>query len=164
MTSSVYRTLTPFIQLATQMYATICYLSQRHPLLAPAQVPGDPWTIPPPQDQLKPGNEDTDPANPRALRPDSPATFASSQRELAEDLVWKGVQIEELITRLPGSGTREEEQEARIDELAGQLKDMEKRRKAKRQEMRRLVERLDHVVMGVASSGGVVMNGSGSAR
>jgi mediator of RNA polymerase II transcription subunit 21 len=58
------------------------------------------------------------------------------------------------VSVLPGLGKREEEQEARIRVLEGELRDMEERRSQKRREMRALVERLEDVVMGVSSSGG----------
>ena len=148
-------------QLATQMYSTICYLSQRHPLAAPDPVPGDPYTLPPASRTLRPGPEDTEPSSPRALRPDSPTSFAASQRELAQDLVIKAAQIEELISVMPGINTKEEEQEAKIQELAGQLREMEGLKKARRREMKQLVEKLDHVVMGIACGGSYAANGGG---
>jgi mediator of RNA polymerase II transcription subunit 21 len=147
------------LQLATQLYSTTSYLSQRHPLLAPSPVPNDPYTLPPPAGTLNPGPEDTDPSNPRALHPESPAAFAAAQRELARDLIIKAGQIQYLVENLPGIGTREEEQEARIRALEAELREMEKQRNEKRREMRALVGRLEDVVMGVAESGGVVVNG-----
>ena len=62
---------------------------------------------------------------------------------------------------LPGIGTKQEEQEARIRVLEGELREMERRRREKRREMRALVGRLEDVVMGAADSNGVVLNGSG---
>ena len=114
--------------------------------------------MPPPPGTLVPGPEDTDPSNPRALHPDAPATFAAAQRELAQDLILKGAQIEYLVSVLPGIGTREEEQEARIRELEVELREMEERRREKRREMKELVARLEDVVMGVADSNGVAVN------
>jgi mediator of RNA polymerase II transcription subunit 21 len=148
------------LQLATQLYSTTSYLSQRHPLLAPSPVPNDPYTLPPQAGTLNPGPEDTDPSNPRALHPDPPGAFAAAQRELARDLIIKAGQIQYLVENLPGIGTREEEQEARIRALEAELREMEKQRKEKRREMRALVGRLEDVVMGVAESGGVVVNGN----
>lgn len=150
-------------QLATQLYSTTCYLSLRHPLVHPTPVPDDPYTLPP-TDRLRPGPEDTDPSNPRSLRPDSPTTFEASQRELARDLVIKGAQIEQLVSELPGIGTSEEQQERRIRELEGELREMEGRRREKRREMRALVGRLEGVIMGVAKSDGVVVNGGGGGN
>jgi uncharacterized coiled-coil protein SlyX len=147
------------LQLATQLYCTTSYLSQRHPLVAPTPVPDDPYTLPPPAGTLNPGPEDTDSSNPRALHPETPAAFAAAQRELARDLIIKAGQIQYLVENLPGIGTREEEQEARIRALEAELREMEKQRKEKRKEMRALIGRLEDVVMGVAESGGVVVNG-----
>lgn len=149
-------------QLATQIYSTTCYLSQRHPLLPPEPVPGDSYTQPPPpsSNPLTPGPEDTAPSNPRQLHPDPPSAFAASQRELAQDLILKGAQIEYLASILPGLGKREEEQEERIRVLEGELRSVENQRREKRREMRALVSRLEDVVMGVAESRGVVVNGS----
>ncbi|KAL4920190.1 mediator complex, subunit Med21 [Aspergillus aurantiobrunneus] len=57
-------------------------------------------------------------------RPDSPRTFAARQRELARDLVIKEQQIEYLISVLPGIGSSEAEQEGRIRELEGELREL----------------------------------------
>lgn len=72
----------------------------------------------------------------------------------------KGAQIEYLASVLPGLGRREEEQEERIRALERELRAVERQRCEKRAEMRALVGRLEDVVMGVADSRGVVVNGS----
>lgn len=162
---------TCYDQLLTQFFSTISYLSQRHPLVAPEPDPNDPFTNPPsaaaigsqtpgPADAaqsqsvvagINPGPEDTDRA-PYPLRPVAPQTFENAQRELAEDLVLKGQQIELLISRLPGIGRGEEQQAEEIKVLVEKVKEMEKRRKEKRKEMREYVKRLESVVMGMAES------------
>ncbi|KAJ5093650.1 Mediator complex subunit Med21 [Penicillium angulare] len=83
-------------------------------------------------------------------QPDSPRTFASRQRELARDLIIKEQQIEYLISVLPGIGTSEAEQEKRIRELEVQLRDVEKERETKAQELRGLRKRLDGVLAAVS--------------
>ncbi|EXJ82531.1 hypothetical protein A1O3_06344 [Capronia epimyces CBS 606.96] len=158
---------TCYDQLLTQFFSTISYLSQRHPLVAPDPDPNDPFTYPPsattatqtpggdqsqPQGSgPQPGPEDTD-RSAYPLRPVPPQTFAKAQRELAEDLVQKGQQIELLISRLPGIGRGEEQQAEEIRVLAEKVRDMEEKRKAKRREMKAYVKRLDEVIMGMSRS------------
>jgi mediator of RNA polymerase II transcription subunit 21 len=161
---------TCYDQLLTQFFSTISYLSQRHPLVAPEPDPSDPFTNPPssaalaasqtpnpadPSQQAASGAmagpEDTDRA-PYPLHPVSQQTFENAQRELAEDLVLKGQQIELLISRLPGIGRGEEEQAEEIKVLVDKVREMETRRKEKRREMRQFVRRLEGVVMGMAES------------
>ncbi|KKA20945.1 RNA polymerase II transcription mediator complex subunit Srb7 [Rasamsonia emersonii CBS 393.64] len=95
-------------------------------------------------------NQQPDPNQPP--RPDSPRTFAYRQRELARDLIIKEQQIEYLIGRLPGIGSSEAEQEARIRELEGELRQVEAERERKAQELRRLGQRLE-VVLGAVERG-----------
>ncbi|EXJ59435.1 uncharacterized protein A1O5_12060 [Cladophialophora psammophila CBS 110553] len=165
---------TCYDQLLTQFFSTISYLSQRHALVAPEPDPNDPFTNPPSaavvgaaassqtpnpvdaaaaqlQASVNPGPEDTDRA-PFPLRPVAPQTFANAQRELAEDLVLKGQQIEMLISRLPGIGRGEEQQAEDIRMLAEKVRKMEQERKVKRREMKEYVRRLESVVMGMAES------------
>ncbi|EXJ78429.1 hypothetical protein A1O1_08829 [Capronia coronata CBS 617.96] len=159
---------TCYDQLLTQFFSTISYLSQRHPLVAPEPDPSDPFTYPPsaraatsqtpganhsqPQGSgIQPGPEDTE-RSVYPLRPVTPQVFANAQRELAEDLVQKGQQIELLISRLPGIGRGEEQQAEEIRALAEKVRDMEEKRKAKRREMREYVKRLDEVIMGMSRS------------
>lgn len=146
---------TCYDQLLTQLFSTVSYLSQRHPLVAPTADPNDPYTNPPNQENsetaILPGLEDTDRA-PYPLRPVPASTFAQAQRELAEDLVLKTQQIELLIARLPGIGLGEEQQFKEIEALSVKVREMEERRKAKRSEMRAYVKRLDDVVLGMARS------------
>ena len=159
---------TCYDQLLNQFYCTISYLSQRHPTIAPDPIPGEPYTNYPlasangdsnisptaaSRYAVQPGPEDTDPQrNLYPLRPDSPNTFAQSQKELAEDLVLQCQQIEFLVSRLPGIEKNEDQQAAEITQLAAKVKDMEETRKKKKQEMRALVKRLDAVVMGMATN------------
>ena len=142
---------TCYDQLLTQFFSTVSYLSQRHPLVAPNTIPGDHLTLPPKDENTtRPGNEDL--AGPYPLRPVLPDHFERAQKELAEDLVRKGQQIEYLIERLPGLGKGEVQQAEDIRQLVEQVKEMEAVRKEKRREMRECVRQLDDVVMGMATS------------
>ncbi|KIW25817.1 uncharacterized protein PV07_08960 [Cladophialophora immunda] len=174
---------TCYDQLLTQFFATLSYLSQRHPLVAPDPDPTDPFTNPPsglsvaarageregqtsqavspPGDAARPqaaksqtaivhpGPEDTDRA-PFPLRPVAPRTFANAQRELAEDLVLKGQQIEMLISRLPGIGKGAQQQAEDIRVLADKVQKMEQERKARRREMKEYADRLERVIMAMS--------------
>lgn len=82
--------------------------------------------------------------------PDSPHTFASRQRELARDLIIKEQQIEYLISVLPGIGTSEAEQEAKIRELEVQLREVEEKREAKVLELKKLRRKLENVLGAVS--------------
>ena len=62
--------------------------------------------------------------------PDSPADFQVALKELARDLILKEQQIEYLIGVLPGIGTSERDQSARIQTLEGELREAEKERQA----------------------------------
>ena len=157
---------TLYDQLLTQFFSTVSYLSQRHPLVAPAPIHGDSYTNPPKDENTsKPGIEDQQ--EPFALRPVSPDRFAKSQNELAEDLVRKAQQIQYLIERLPGLGKDEQQQKEDIEQLVEQVKAMELLRKQKRKEMRDCVRQLDDVVLRMATSinipttNGAVTNGGG---
>ncbi|GKZ25659.1 RNA polymerase II mediator complex subunit [Aspergillus brasiliensis] len=186
-------------QLATQFYATLCYLTTYHdnipatppptsttPNAAPllAKIPKNASTHPVPasapqaaqsQSQASPPPPDTT-NNPQAQgqnadqqqqqnpdgtgaaegllapAPDSPATFAARQRELARDLVIKEQQIEYLISVLPGIDSSEAEQERRIRELEGELRVVEGVREERRRELGALRRRLEGV-LGVVERG-----------
>ncbi|KAK2865389.1 RNA polymerase II mediator complex subunit [Arthroderma sp. PD_2] len=168
-------------QLATQFYATLCYLTTYHdhsPAIPPPNVPSAipqlkkiPKNASPnapaaqaasgqaqgqsqtPQQQQQQGdaaggaeeeNRDLPP------RPDSPNTFAQRQRELARDLIIKEQQIEYLISVLPGIGSSEAEQEARIRQLADELREAEKVRRRKRRQMKKLAEKIDGLLEAVS--------------
>ncbi|KAF3482820.1 uncharacterized protein GIQ15_02144 [Arthroderma uncinatum] len=169
-------------QLATQFYATLCYLTTYHdhsPAIPPPNVPtaipqlkkipknaspNTPGAQPAsaqaqgqdqtPQQQQQQG----DAAGPGAEeerrdlppRPDSPNTFAQRQRELARDLIIKEQQIEYLISVLPGIGSSEAEQEARIRHLADELREAEKVRRRKRRQMKKLAEKVDGLLEAVS--------------
>jgi mediator of RNA polymerase II transcription subunit 21 len=78
--------------------------------------------------------------------PDPPLLFAQRQRELARDLVVKEQQIEYLINELPGIGTSEREQEARLKVLEGELKEAERERQEVLEERERVRAVLDQVI------------------
>lgn len=167
---------TCYDQLLTQFFSTVSYLSQRHPLVAPEPDPNDEYTNPPSaltstqtpnadgsqpsSSAILPGPEDTE-RSAYPLQPAAPQVFANAQRELAEDLVQKGQQIELLISRLPGIGRGEEQQAEEIRLLAQKVREMEERRKSKRRQMRECVKRLDEVVMGMSKSLEYGLNGDG---
>ena len=81
-----------------------------------------------------------------------PADFDHAQKELADDLVRKGQQIEYLIRNLPGLGRGEEQQAREIQELVVKIREMETVRKQKRREMRGCVRQLDDLVLGMSTS------------
>ncbi|KAJ9660099.1 Mediator of RNA polymerase II transcription subunit 21 [Neophaeococcomyces mojaviensis] len=137
-------------QLMVQFFSTFSYLHQRHPLEAPLPIPGQPFT----GTHLAPstvGEEDTT-NNVYPLQPQDRKVFEEAQRELAEDLVLKAQQIQQLLARLPGVDQDDEQQAEDIQKLISQVDDMEKERKAKRREMRQLVRKLETVIGGVSRS------------
>ncbi|KAK5086958.1 Mediator of RNA polymerase II transcription subunit 21 [Lithohypha guttulata] len=136
-------------KLAVQFFSTFSYLNQRHPLVAPPEIPGLRFT----SQQLAPsgpGPEDTDwPTRVLAefvLRPTDENTFKEAQQELANDLIFKTKQIQQLIARLPGIDHDEQQQAEEVQQLAAQVQEIEKARQAKRKEMRQLVKKLDAVI------------------
>ena len=154
-------------QLLTQFFSTVSYLNQRHPLIYPEPVPGDPYTNVPREDAqgasatgassrhryatvLQPGGEDT--TGMRPLLPVTPEKFEEAHRDLAEDLILKGQQIEHLIRSLPGLDKGQEQQAAEIEALVKRVHEMEKQKKQKRRDMRECVRRLDDVIMGMSTS------------
>jgi len=142
-------------QLMVQHYSTYSYLSQRHPLKPPREIPGLRFTsqkidlAAPPKGG--PGEEDTTKA-PYPLQPQDPETFAAAQDELAEDLILKAQQIQRLIAKLPGIDQDESQQAEDIKKLVAEVEEMETARRAKRREMHQLVKRLDAVVGGMSKS------------
>ncbi|TQB73536.1 RNA polymerase II mediator complex subunit [Monascus purpureus] len=159
-------------QLATQFYATLCYLTTYHDN-APATPPDVPDTAPalakisktssaPPVPASAPLSAQqqalgtgagasagavSDPNVPP--EPDSPQTFARRQRELARDLIIKEQQIEYLISVLPGIGSSEAEQENRIRELGKELRRVEGEKEEKARELRVLRRRLERMLEAV---------------
>lgn len=112
----------------------------------PAASPPPP---PPQQPGAAPGAADIQDPN-QPPEPDPPRTFASRQRELARDLIIKEQQIEYLISVLPGIGTSEAEQEAKIRELEVQLREVEEKREAKALELKKLRGKLENVLGAVS--------------
>ncbi|MCJ1229499.1 RNA polymerase II mediator complex subunit [Toensbergia leucococca] len=119
-------------QLATQLYASLRYLSTHHPSAPLPLQPAHPVT-------------DTHPAQ----RPDTPRTFAAVQRELAQDLILKQRQIEYLIGVLPGLDSSERDQEERIRVLEGELRAAESERGEAVREKEEWLRVLDGVIGGV---------------
>lgn len=143
---------TAIFQLGLQIFSSFSYNSQRHPLVAPDEIPGLKYTSHKAA-QLRPDKEDTLPErNPYPLQPAEKDEFEESQRELSEDLITKAKQIQELIARLPTIERGEEEEMEEIRNLSEQVRQMKREEKAQRREMRRLLKRLDAVVGGMSSS------------
>ncbi|KAG5294534.1 RNA polymerase II transcription mediator family protein [Histoplasma ohiense] len=152
-------------QLATQFYATLCYLTTYHDHAAATPPSNIPTAIP----QLKkiPKNPSTTATtstaadaqaqqqepSPAEPTPDPPEIFALRQRELARDLIVKEQQIEYLISVLPGVGSSEAEQEERIRRLAEELRVVEAEKREKRRQMRKLGERVDELLGAVEGTG-----------
>lgn len=65
----------------------------------------------------------------------------------------KEQQIEYLIGKLPGLGSSEVEQEARIKELEGELREMGAERERVREELKGMVRRVEGVVMKAGRGG-----------
>ena len=172
------------MQLATQFYATLCYLTTYHvnvPAIPPpvhdnnnynqiqqvpalAQIPKSSSAPPVPasapisaQEQVLHGQstdkkdesekqqrQQNDPFAPPEADP--PQVFSSRQRELARDLIIKEQQIEYLISVLPGIGSSETDQKARIRQLEGELRSAEDESYRKARELSRLRKKLEAVL------------------
>lgn len=85
----------------------------------------------------------------RPPRHDPAAAFAADLHELARDLIVKEQQIEMLIERLPGIGTSERAQRARMAVLERQLREIEEERARAVAEKERLLERVAGRIAGV---------------
>lgn len=139
-----------YMQLCRQAFSTYSWNSQRHPLVAPQERPGLPFTTPKLVAPNGIGTEDKD--TPYPLDPQDPEVFAQGQAELAEDIVLKTKQIKHLIATLPGLDKDESQQAADIAELTKKVEEMEKVRKAKRREMHQIVKQLEAVIGGMNQS------------
>ena len=85
----------------------------------------------------------------RPPRHDPAAAFTADLHELARDLIVKEQQIEMLIERLPGIGTSERAQRARMAVLERQLREIEEERARAVAEKERLLERVAGRIAGV---------------
>ena len=85
----------------------------------------------------------------RPPRHDPAAAFTADLYELARDLIVKEQQIEMLIERLPGIGTSERAQRARMAVLERQLREIEEERARAVAEKERLLERVAGRIAGV---------------
>ncbi|CAD6581806.1 MAG: RNA polymerase II mediator complex subunit [Alectoria sarmentosa] len=143
-------------QLATQFYASIRYLTLHHNSSALA--------LPPPSSSQHNHNNSNSNANanananhehpesfsyPPEQRPDTPSTFASAQRELAQDLLLKTKQIEYLISVLPGVESSQEKQEVRIAELDVELREALEERKKAEEDREIWLGRVDGIIGGI---------------
>lgn len=113
----------------------------------PASAPGDQQQQQPQQQDAQPTFKITD-LDPEQ-RPDSPATFAAAQRELAQDLVIKTRQIEELVRGIVGVERDREEQEERIRGLEGELQGAMAEREAVERERGEWVGRVEGLICSV---------------
>lgn len=166
-----------FDQLLTQMFASIRYIDTHHPYSQiPGQSDQSPATTaitqpqpPPSQTQTQPQTTtlpihpssnalSSDPAQPpppppaqteAEIRFTSHPAFRPTLQELAQDLVLKEQQIEFLIDTLPGIGTSQVSQEARIRELEQELKEVSEERKKWVAVQENLVDRVEGVIKGV---------------
>lgn len=87
--------------------------------------------------------------NVRDPLPDPPDLFEARCQELAQDIVIKEQQVEELITSLPGIGVSSGMQEGRIRELEGELVRLEAEHRQAERERESVRARLESVLMGV---------------
>ncbi|KAI4180145.1 MAG: hypothetical protein LQ346_007046 [Caloplaca aetnensis] len=126
-------------QLSVQFYASLRYLSTHHSSSS-LESPPNPHNPPFPATDTAP-----------TQRPDSPATFAGAQKELAEDLVAKVREIEELVGSLEGLGKSEESQKQRLGELDALLREAEEERKAAVVGRDEAIEQLNQAIARVAS-------------
>ncbi|MCJ1402421.1 RNA polymerase II mediator complex subunit [Xylographa trunciseda] len=142
--------LTPAIQLSTQFYASLRYITTHHPSPSLPR-PSSPSNTQPPDAPATTTNSSTHdevPGSP-GQRPDTPDTFAAATRELARDLVLKQKQIEALIGALPGIEKSEEEQKGRIRGLEAELRRMARERVEVVREKEMLVRRVEDVIVKV---------------
>lgn len=142
------------------MYASISYISQRHPY---GEIPGQPSQAPQALESSATTNENGAGAQPNGAAPsqhqiseregtpppEEPQAFNAALHEMARDLVIKEQQIEYLINSLPGLGSSEADQEKRMRELEVELREVEAERAKAEVEREALVEGLGKVIVGV---------------
>jgi mediator of RNA polymerase II transcription subunit 21 len=141
-------------QLLTQIYSSIRYIDTHHPY---AQIEGQSDQNPfankneadAAQTTRQQQQENAQLQNERETTPDDSDVFQEKLKELATDLVLKEQQIEFLIGSLPGLGNSQEDQEQRIRELEGQLREVEKERLVAEKERGELVKLVEGRIMGI---------------
>lgn len=140
------------------MYASISYISQRHPY---GEILGQPSQAPQALESSATTNENgvqttganhsqqpnSEPAG--TPPPEEPQAFNAALHEMARDLVIKEQQIEYLINSLPGLGSSAADQEKRMRELEVELREVEAERAKAEVEREALVEGLGKVIVGV---------------
>jgi mediator of RNA polymerase II transcription subunit 21 len=146
-------------QFLVQMFATIRYIDTHHsyqhidgqidqfsPITdsLPSQTDATPHTI---SQQSQP-TQTTEPASSSNPHPDPPSLFTQRLSELAQDLVLKEQQIEALVAALPGMGSSQEAQEARLKELDDELRTVEAERERWRKQRELLSQSLDGWISG----------------
>lgn len=157
-------------KLLTQMYATLNYIQEKH---AYGDFPGQPSLGQPHAplptltngDAAEPSNaaqtngdaaakaeKDKDADDKKDGQtshvPDHPDVFQSTMRELARGLVLQEQKAEILINNLPGLGDSEQNQIARMRELAAELRQVEAERAKAEEERERMVDMLGEVIVG----------------
>ncbi|KAF2837176.1 CSE2-domain-containing protein [Patellaria atrata CBS 101060] len=142
-----------FDQLATQMYASLMYIQTHAPY---GSIPGQPDMNPNSTEaetqattQPTQSTENTEANRPTSPARDPPDVFQEALHELSRDLILKEQQIEHIISVLPGIGTSEKEQMARIQELNEQIEVAETERQRVIVEKQELLSKLDRIIMGV---------------
>ncbi|KIW02178.1 uncharacterized protein PV09_06341 [Verruconis gallopava] len=134
-------------QLFTQMFASITYIDTRHPASTiPGQVDQHAAVRPPINESGQDAPAPTVDPDTRHI-PEEPRRFHATLQELAQDLVLKQAQIEALIESLPGLGNSQEDQEKRIEELEGELKEVQVLREQARIEKERLLSTVEAKIL-----------------
>ena len=139
------------------MFASLSYIYNKHPY---GDFPAQPSQAPQPAEPTANGvaapatNGDASqqtpvtaqPAAPSSPKPDPPDTFNAVMHEMAQDLVLKEQQIEIVIKSLPGIGVSEADQNKRMRELEGELRQLEEARAKKEVEKQAMIDLLGDMV------------------
>ncbi|KAI9830946.1 MAG: hypothetical protein M1819_005329 [Sarea resinae] len=140
-------------QLATQFYASIRYINTYPPSPSnsnsnTSHPPPNPAPTTSPSNNISPNNNNNN-NTATTTTPPPPPTLPSALRELSRDLILKEQQIEYLISVLPGIGSSQLEQEARLRVLEREVREAEEERRKAVAERDRLVGVLGDVIVGV---------------
>jgi mediator of RNA polymerase II transcription subunit 21 len=126
--------------------------SAAHPLAVTTSQATQQQQPPAAQDQIAiqqpQPQQEVEPISSKNPEPHPPTLFTQRLSELAQDLVLKEQQIEALVAALPGIGSSQEAQEARLRELDVELKKVEAEREKWIIERERLAKTLDGWIVG----------------